>query len=106
MEMLALVRHQQTEIQEMKGMFIGFASQLRDLVPAYVTLIDATERGHHILPDQCRSHEVCVCDEICPGNEPSEVTISAISPDTSRRPLSVHGGRTACSGAVHRQKTV
>ena len=66
MEMLALVRQQQTEVQEMKDMFIGFAGQLRDLVPAFVTLIDATGRGHHILPDQCRSHEVRFCDEIGP----------------------------------------
>ncbi|KAH7882017.1 hypothetical protein F5I97DRAFT_1931736 [Phlebopus sp. FC_14] len=57
MEVLALIRHQQTEIQEMKVMFMGFGGQLRDLVPAYVTLIDATGRGHHILADQCRSHE-------------------------------------------------
>ncbi|KAF8553205.1 hypothetical protein OG21DRAFT_1510498 [Imleria badia] len=51
MEMLALVRQQQTEMQEMMAMFVGFSGQLCELVPAYVTLIDATGRGHHILPD-------------------------------------------------------
>lgn len=67
--MLALVRHQQTEIQEIKAIFIGSSGQLRVLVPAYVTLIGATGRGNPILLDQYRSHEVRFCDEIGPANE-------------------------------------